>query len=133
MAHEGPLYEAAAKMMDLGLVRGDSLFTPGHPVWTLATAEDLQERFIAKGDTSKNTFMVKFKKQLAGAPRKTVQLAAELLYVYLLPPVPRDIALGRKRALLSETLECSPEAVNVPTELDLALQAGFASTGVAWC
>ncbi|HUY54151.1 MAG TPA: AAA family ATPase [Candidatus Nanopelagicaceae bacterium] len=132
MAHEGPLYDAAAKMMDLGLRQGDSLFTPGYPVWTLATAEDFQDRFITKGDVGKDSFMVKLKRQLDNAPRATAQLAAELLYVYLLPPVSKSIGIAKKRALLQETLECSPETVVVPADLDQALDGGFASTGTAY-
>ena len=132
MRHTGPLYEAAAKMMDLGLVRGDSLFTPGYPVWTLAAAEDFQDRFITKGDPGKDSFMVKLKRQLDGAPRATAQLAAELIYVYLLPPAATSIGIAKKRALLQETLECCPEAVVVPVDLDQALNGGFARTGTAY-
>ena len=64
MTHAGPLYEAAARMMELGFRKGDSLFTPGYPVWTRQAAEDLKARFIDSPDLGKDTFMVKFKKQL---------------------------------------------------------------------
>lgn len=132
MAHEGPLYDAAAKIMDQGLRQGDSLFTPGYPVWTKQAAEDLKARFIDAPDMGKDTFMVKFQKQLDGAPRATVQLAAELLFVYLLPPVATNIGVERKLSLLRETLSWSPEPVEVPKDLELALPEGFASVGAAY-
>lgn len=119
-------------MMEQGVARGDSLFTPGYPVWTLSAARDFEDRFITRGDTGKDSFVVKLKKQLDGAPRATVQLAAELLYVYLLPPVPQRIGLATKRHLLAETLACSPESVDVSADLDSALGLGFAGTGAAY-
>ncbi len=132
MKHAGPLYEAAAKMMDLGFSKGDSLFAPGYPVWTLATAEDVKTRFIEAPDTGKDPFMVKFRKQLDGAAHPTIQLAAELLYVYLLPPASSDVQSQNKVKLVREVLSWSPEQVTVPDELVLGLRDGFASVGVAY-
>ena len=119
-------------MMDLGFRKGDSLFTPGYKVWTKQAAEDLKARFIDAPDMGTDTFMVKFKKQLEGGPRATVQLAAELLYVYLLPPVPSDFLPQTKLKLLSEILSWSPEPVTVPDELVLGLREGFAGIGTAY-
>ena len=119
-------------MMEQGVARGDSIFTPGYPVWTLSAARDFEDRFITKGDTGQDSFMGKLKGQLDGAPRATVQLAAELLYVYLLPPAPESIGLAKKREILAATLDCSSETVQVPAELERALGSGFARTGAAY-
>lgn len=69
---------------------------------------------------------------MEGAPRATVQLAAELLCVYLLPPVPSSIGAAAKRKLPAETLACAPETVTVPEDLEAALASGFAKTGAAY-
>ena len=74
MPYSGPLYEAAAKMMEQGFREQSSLFTPGVAVWTREVAEDLKRRFVDSGDTSKASFMEKFERQLQGAPRATTQL-----------------------------------------------------------
>ena len=119
-------------MMDLGFRKGDSLFTQGYPVWTREAAKDLKARFIDAPDMGKDKFMVKFKKQLDGAPRATDQLAAELLYVYLLPPVKSDLLAQTKLNYVREVLSWSPEQVTVPDELAAGLSDGFAGVGVAY-
>src|SRR5688572_27355656 len=78
------IYAAAARFVEAGLRSDDSLFTPGRPVWTGAVAQDLDERFVKRPDTSSDSFEAKFQRQLSGAPADTIQLAAELLYVHLL-------------------------------------------------
>lgn len=60
MLREGPLYQAAAKMMEHGLRRQDSVFTPGSPVWTLPAARDFEDRFITKGDAGNGSFIADF-------------------------------------------------------------------------
>jgi 5-methylcytosine-specific restriction protein B len=95
MAHDDPRYWAARRLMDAGLAADDSLFTPGVPVWTAGTADDLYHRFVEAPDLGSDSFITKFRGQLKGAPRSTVQLAAELLYLYLLAPT--DIGLRAKR------------------------------------
>ena len=75
-------------------------------------------------------FVDKLRRQLAGAPQGTAQLAAELLYVYLMPP--DDIGVAAKRQLLAEALALCPEPPSVPSELDAALDGGFARAGTAY-
>jgi 5-methylcytosine-specific restriction protein B len=40
------LYAAAQRVIQAGLANDDSAFTPGRPVWTKTTADDLCQRFV---------------------------------------------------------------------------------------
>lgn len=124
------VYEAAQRFADAALRHDDSLFTPGYPVWTQATVDDLYERFVQHPDSSDDTFMAKFRRQLAEAPAETVQLAAELLYVHLL--IARDIQGKTKREVIDTVLSWSPTRVSIPNDLAHALDQGIATVGVAF-
>jgi 5-methylcytosine-specific restriction enzyme B len=125
-----PIYTAGRRVLDAGLAADGSAFTPGRAVWNAATADDLYERFVQAPLTGSGRFVDKLRRQLAGAPQQTAQLAAELLYVYLLPP--DDIGVAAKRQLLAEALALCPEPTGVPPELDAALDGGFARAGTAY-
>jgi 5-methylcytosine-specific restriction protein B len=131
MAHDDPLYGAARRVIDAGLAADDSILTPGVPIWTSSTADDLYHRFVEAPDTGSDSFITKLGGQLKGAPRATVQLAAELLYLHLLAPI--DIGWSAKRALLANCLALSPEPpITVPDDLEAALDGGFARVGTAY-
>ena len=132
MSDAAPIYRAARRVIDAGFGQGDSAFTPGVAVWTPASAEDLKRRFVDAGEMGTDSFMAKFSRQLDAAPPGTVQLAAELLYIYLLAPVPASMGWVAKQQLLTATLALSPEPVPVPTDLDEALKDGFAKVGAAY-
>jgi 5-methylcytosine-specific restriction enzyme B len=125
-----PIFAATRRVFDAGLARDDSAFTPGLSVWTAVAADDLERRFVQAPQTGPGKFVEKLRRQLGGAPQETAQLAAELLYVYLLPP--NDIGVAAKRLLLSEALALCPEPASVPAELDAALDGGFARAGTAY-
>jgi len=122
------LYLAARQVLDSGLGEDGSAFTPGRPVWTASVVADLTARFVDAPLLGSDSFIVKLSGQLAGAPLETVQLAAELLYFHLLAPV--DIGGPAKRSLLERVLGLAPEPVEIPGELDKALDGGFVSVQV---
>jgi 5-methylcytosine-specific restriction enzyme B len=124
------LYEVARQFVDAALRKDDSLFTPGHPIWSRATLDDLYERFVKSPDESSDTFEQKLQRQLAGAPPETIQLAAEVLYVHLLVPV--NTRQPRKLRLLKTVLGWSSQPVKIPSELAMALENGIARVGVAY-
>jgi 5-methylcytosine-specific restriction protein B len=130
MARDDPLYGAARRVIDAGLAVDDSVFTPGVAIWTSRTADDVYHRFVEVPDTGSDSFITKLGGQLKGAPRATVQLAAELLYLHLLAPI--DIGWSAKRALLANCLALSPEPITVPEDLEAALDGGFARVGTAY-
>ena len=122
------VYFAARTMIDAGLAADDSAFTPGVAIWTAATADDLHARFVLSPLVGGQSFLDKFRQQLAGAPDATVQLAAELLYLHLLAP-DEDMGGAAKRAVLAGTLGMLSAPVVVPPQLDAALDSGFATVG----
>jgi 5-methylcytosine-specific restriction protein B len=124
------LYAAARRVFDVGLAADDSVFTPGRRVWMVQAAEDLDRRFVQAPEVGPARFVEKLSRQLAGAPQETVQLAAELTYLYLLPP--NDIGIAAKRRLLADVLALAPEPPTVPPDLDAALDGGFARAGTAY-
>lgn len=125
-----PQYDAAKLFVDQALRSRDSLFTPGKPIWSEATVQDLYHRFVEHPDTSTDSFEAKFQKQLAGAPPDTIQLAAELLYVHLLPG--GSTGGPHKRNLINRVLGWSSSPVAIPAGLDIALDKGLAAEGMAF-
>jgi MoxR-like ATPase len=124
------LYSMAERFVDAALRHDGSLFTPGVPVWSLANLEDMNRRFVEQPDTSADSFENKLKKQLAGSPPLTVQLAAELLYVHLMVPI--GIKGETKRQLLQRVLSWSSAPVEIPRDAAEALDQGLAWVGTAY-
>jgi|GEM_PF-4563527 len=125
-----PLYDAAQRFVDVALKGQDSLFTPGKPIWSDATIQDLYTKFVEHPDTGHDSFEQKLEKQLNGAPADTYQLAAELIYIHLLPGA--STGGERKRELINTVLNWSPAPVGIPEELSQALDVGLASEGMAF-
>ena len=123
------VYAAADRFVDAALRSDGSLFTPGVPIWTRATLDDLDQRFVQRPDESSDSFLVKFQRQLDGAPDATLQLAAEALYVHFLISVMRGDA---KRAVIQPVLGWMKEPISIPPDLDEALDHGIASAGTAF-
>jgi 5-methylcytosine-specific restriction protein B len=121
-------YDAAQRFVDAALRQDDSLFTPGVPIWTAATIDDLYQRFVENPDESSDSFEAKLRRQLSGAAPQTYQLAGEMLYVHLLIAV-GTIGSDAKRRLINEVLHWSPAPVAIPADLDAALDHGLASPG----
>jgi hypothetical protein len=121
--YEPATCEAITRFVQVAFKSQDSLFTPGAKVWSPEVRADLYQRFVLQPDESHGVdFMQKFKKQLKDAPSKTIQLAAELLYVQSLTPVEKSIWAEKKLALVETALSWSAEpTVRLPD----ALRAGF--------
>ena len=98
-----PFYTAAQRFVDAALRADDSLFTSGAAIWSLANVDDLYRRFIEQPDLGGDSFEVKFRRQLAGAPPAIYQLAGELIYVHLLIAA-GNIGYHAKRALITMVL-----------------------------
>lgn len=124
------LYAAIRQFIERGLRRDDSVFTPGAAIWTAENLADLRRRFIDRPDESSDTFLEKLKRQLAGAPSATVQLAAEVAYINALTP--RDIGAPAKLNVVETILSWLPSPPTLPDDLREALDGGFASGGIAF-
>src|SRR6185437_5152807 len=104
---------AASRFADTCLRQDGSLFTPGEPIWTLAHARAAQGR-VATPDLSTGTFIGKLRGQVEDLQPAEVQLAAELLYVQLLPE--SDTGGDKKKEHVSAILAMLPEPVQMPSE-----------------
>ncbi len=91
---------------------------------------DLTAHFVDAPLLGSDSFIVKPSGQLEGAPLETVPFAAELLYFHLLASV--DIGGPASRAQVERVLGLDPEPVQIPGELDGALDGGFARVGTAY-
>ncbi len=126
------VYAAAQRFIDSALCVDDSLFTPGASIWAPAVIDDLYHRFAEHPDESPDSFEPKFRRQLHGdaltpptdAAPATYQLAAELLYMHLLPA--NGISGAKKRQIVGNVLGWSPAPVAIPADLAQALDEGIA-------
>lgn len=121
------VYEAASRFKNAALETDDSLFTPGTSIWSLSNIEDLYARFVGNPDESSDTFEVKFRRQMEGAPAETVQLAGEMLFAYFL--VPLNIMGANKRRIITDVLSRMASSVSIPSDLGKALDPGIANFG----
>ena len=121
------VYAVAERFVEEALRSDGSLFTPGAAIWSAENIEDLYERFVGNPDESSDSFEDKFRRQLEGAPPETRQLAAELLYVYLV--FPSNMGGDSKRRIIRGVL--GGTSISVPKDLDQALDQGIASFGPA--
>lgn len=127
---EEKVQEAAATVLKLGLVDGDSAFTPGSPVWTAEAAAELERAFVDKPDLGPGSFLEKLRSQLAGCSPTTLQLAAELQYLSVLPL--GDLKVDTKRDRIRRPLSMMAEPVAVPPHLDATLSSGVFNGGMGY-
>lgn len=121
---------AARTVIDAGLGRGDSAFTPGRPIWSAESTQALFEAFVDHPVAGGESFLGKLRQQLADAPPDAIQLAAELLYLNVLP---LNNVYGRtKRHRINTVLSWLPEPPAIPADLDDALDHGVLNGGVGF-
>lgn len=123
------LYAAAQGFVDRALLTDDSIFTPGASVWTAEQLDDLHDRYVGQVDEGDRSFEDKLQDQLDGADDRTIQLAAELLFVHLLAP--SDIGSDRKVEKVVGTLSWMADPVEIPEGLSPGLDGGISNFGVA--
>lgn len=124
------VYEVSQRFLRDCLLEDGSLFTPGSAVWSTTVLHDLKRRFVDRPDVSSDNFETKFQRQLAGAPPATVQLAAELIFVYFLAS--KGVTSLVKRQLIETVLGWSNMPTAVPNELLPVLDDGIAMPGMSF-
>ncbi|MFE4082266.1 McrB family protein [Paenarthrobacter sp. YIM B13468] len=122
-----PLETPARRIISAGL-RGEPSPLDGRTyTWTSEAAKDLARR-STNTDVGPGSFMAKLERQLDGAARETVLLAAELVYLQVLPL--ENVTAGTKIARVEKVLSWVPEAnVELPEDLREGLQAKGAFNG----
>lgn len=126
------VYRAAERWVEAALRSDDSLFTPGEAIWSMPRLEELHARFVEQPDDSSDSFDVKLQRQLEGASSPAIQLMGETLYIHFLVASPDTIKGATKRGLINRVLAWSPQPVQIPPDLDAALNHGLAGTGTAF-
>jgi 5-methylcytosine-specific restriction protein B len=121
LSGEVPVEAPARRIISAGL-RGEPSPVDGRTyTWTSEAAEDLAHR-STNTDVGPGSFMAKLERQLEGAARETVLLAAELVYLQVLPL--ENVTAGTKIARVEKVLSWVPEGnVELPEELREGLQA----------
>lgn len=104
-----------------------SLFTPHSPVWTTANLAELKRRFVDQPDETDASFDEKLKVQLRGASDQSLQLMAEMLYVYYM--VAETVSRKTKIANVNQILGWMARPVAVPPELVEAAGKGLTNPG----
>lgn len=123
------LYDATEAFLKRALLAEESLFQPAERIWTSATVDELFARVVENEELSEGDFIDRLKKQLEGASRETVRVAAEILFVHQL--MPADIGGVRKRELIASILSLLPDTVSIPDDLDAALDRGAVNFGMS--
>ena len=114
-----PEIEAAARrVVDAGLGQGRSVIEPAAAAWAPDVAADLRRRIIDNVDAGGGAFLDKLRAQLDGAPRATYLLAAELLFLQV---VPLDNVVDTKRHRIRSLLSWLQPPAQLPADLDRAL------------
>ncbi|MEV6341339.1 AAA family ATPase [Nocardia vinacea] len=114
-----------------GYVRGDSVLTPGHLIWSRAHFAELKEVYVDRPDVSSGKgFFEKLTDQFSDASDGAIQLFAELLLTNVLP---LSNYLGRTKAShVQQVLNMMTEPVAVPDDVVAAVQVGAFNGGTAF-
>lgn len=114
-----------------GYVRGDSVLSPGRPVWSRAHFAELKELYIDRPDANPDKgFFEKLSEQFREASDGAIQLFAELLLTNVLP---LSNYLGKtKVSHVRQVLDMMEQPVTVPDEVVAAVQVGAFNGGTAF-
>ena len=124
------VYEYHDRWLRTVLPTGDSLFTPGQPVWSSESLEQLVEHFIEQPDLTKGkSFLDKLHGQLAGTSAEAMQLMAELHAVHFLIIWNGAISRKVKQRDLEAILSWSSHAVALPADAIEVLGPGLVHPG----
>ena len=123
-----PLLEtAAASILTPGVVGGPSPLDSEVVSWSEANARELSRRVYEDYDAGAGTFMEKLEKQLSGADRGVVLLAAELIALQCLPLV--NLRPETKLGRVSRILSWLGDVPEIPETLETGLLADGAFSG----
>ena len=127
-----PVLRAAARWRDRCLRNDGSVFTD-KSLWTSENVGFLVRHYADSRDEGEGNFFEKLETQLAPAPGSAKQLAAEMLWVMYLYPVPGSMQPGTKRQQIRQVWEWSGEPLpDAPFELDEALNDGVGHPGTGF-
>jgi 5-methylcytosine-specific restriction enzyme B len=124
------IYALASRWATQILPRGDSLLTPGTPIWTLDTLSELEDKFIGRPDaTHGKSFLTKLQDQLHDASPEAVQLMAEVHVIVFLWVWKGAISAEKKLSDLKAILSWHPERPSIPDDVAAAMSPGLVHPG----
>lgn len=124
------LYDLHNRWLAGVLGDGDSLFTPGSPVWTADHLDELERDFSGQPDLTKGkSFLEKLRGQLANISPEAIQLMAELHAVHFLIIWIGAISAAKKRSDLEAILAWMPVPCAVPASVLNAMTPGLVHPG----
>lgn len=132
LEHLAATYAVAERFVDRALRQDDSLFTPGRPVWALANFEELDRLYVQAPDPGEGSFEQKLRLQVGGGSPDSIQLMAEILFVYYLPASGGSVTGDTKRSRIREVLSWTPVPVELPDDLAQVLDRGIGGGGVGF-
>lgn len=115
------VYAAADLFRDRCLVQGRSLLWPDVPAWTMPNIDSLWTAFIDNPDEGKDSFAVKWRRQLDGLSDDVHRIAADVTALYYL--FPNAVGTHVKVKGLREVLNWLPESEREPPGLPAILTA----------
>lgn len=125
-----PTYQVARRWRDTSLRTGASLFEPERQVWVTEPVAELRRRIVEQVDDSARSFSEKLADQLSGASQPVHLLAAELLYVHLLPLT--SVTAEKKLENIDGVGALAPEPFEVPESLVEPLSLGLVNGGAGF-
>ncbi|KFU75796.1 5-methylcytosine-specific restriction enzyme B [Amycolatopsis lurida] len=119
--------EAARAILEPALSDGSSAIDPEVKAWLPEVARDLHVRIVRPPDAGAGSFREKLKVQLRGTSRATHLLAAELMYLHVLPLT--NVRPAVKLDRITEVLSWLTPPPPLPEPLRLALDTPGAFSG----
>lgn len=113
------------------LIEGRSLFS-GQPLDYREASQGLIDFFVNRPDVGDGSFLEKLRSQLEFAPISTVQLTAELMFVYTLPIQPGKMKQATKVSQIQEILSWRDSTASLPHDLALVLRNGIIRVGTGF-
>ncbi len=126
-----PIYAMHARWVAEVLGPGDSLFTPGTPVWTEEHLDELERAFVARPDTTPGRrYEEKLRGQMASVSAEAKQLMAELHAVHFLMIWVGAISAATKVSIIRAILAWMPIPPDVPADVMEAMTPGLVHPGM---
>jgi len=124
------VYHYANQWVEKSLIEGTSLLWPSEQLWNTSNLNAFKACFIENVDDSSEIFETKLQGQLKGQKREVVQLACELVYLYLL--FPSTITFRRKKELLKTIASFADITLDDQNGALIALEHGIGGPGIAY-
>ena len=121
--------QAAEEFFDQAFKKGESVFSPGRPLWQPNVVDALRERWGAAAVISGSTFIDNLPHQLATASDDEVLLMAEVLTLQMLP-IAGAMGQTSKTMRVQTVLGLMQRSVRLPRGIEEAFSGGSYNPGI---